>query len=398
MTSSNAAARPLQGLKVLDASSIIAGPMIGGVLGDYGADVVKIEHPNGDDSRNLGSSENSTDLWWKFLNRGKRCVTLNLGSPDGAEAFAEMAKDADVVIENFRPGRFDAWGLTYDRLSADNHGLLLLRLTGFGQEGPYAQRPGFGTLAEAMSGVAHLTGEPDGPPILPGFALGDMLAGIIGAAAAGFALWARDRPDGTQRGCEIDLSLTGSLLYVLGPQMVEFDRLERSPIRRGNSAGRWPRNTHQCSDGAWIAYSAVSFRMVRRLLEAVEHGEDPRFADAEKAQTHGAVVDQLFGAWVAQHEREHVLKTLAALQVPAAPINDASAVANDPHFAERHLARVPDGERDVLMPIGPFRIDGEPAVARHAGPAKGTSNDEILGDRRHLSAENHAALRAPHPF
>lgn len=372
--------RPLSGLKVLDASSIIAGPMVGNMLADYGADVIKIEHPSGDDSRNLGSNESSSGLWWKFLNRNKQCITLNLATADGSDLFVRLARDADVVIENFRPGRMDAWGLTYSRLSANNPGLLLLRLTGFGQEGPYAMRPGFGTLAEAMSGLAHITGDRDGPPTLPGFALGDMLTGIVGAAAIGCALWARDRDGGTRQGCEIDLSLCGSLLYVLGPQIVEFDQLGVSHTRQGNNAGRWPRNIHRCSDGLWIAYSAVTHRMITRLLAAIEHPDDIRFATREAAQEHSAEVDKLFGSWVAQHERSHVLKLLSELQVPAAPVNDAEAVTRDPHFSTQNMVRVVDGEGDVLMPTGPFRVDGHVPTPAHAGPPAGSSNDVIYRD------------------
>ncbi|HYH29744.1 MAG TPA: CoA transferase, partial [Pseudonocardia sp.] len=239
---------PLDGIRVLDVSTILAGPLVAQILGDYGADVIKIEHPTrGDGMRGHGLDKDREPLWWKMISRNKRTVGLYLGSPEGAAVFRKLARTADVVIENFRPGTLERWGLGYDVLSADNPGLVLLRVTGFGQSGPYAKRPAFGTLVESMSGFAHLTGQPDGPPTLPAFGLADSIAGMAGAAAVSMALYRRER-DG--QGQEIDLDLLSPIMTAVGPGVIYADQLGIDQERTGNrSTYNAPRNTYRTKDG-----------------------------------------------------------------------------------------------------------------------------------------------------
>ncbi len=244
---------PLAGLTVIDASSIVAGPMAATVMGDYGAEVIKVEHPaRGDALRNMGFKKDGVPLWWKMMSRNKKAITLNLSSPEGRDIFLKIAAKSDVVIENFRPGTLERWGLGFDVLQAANRGLVMLRVTGFGQTGPYARRPGFGTVAEAMSGFAHITGAKGGPPTLPSMALADGIAGLFGAAAVMFALRWRDQGGGNGEGQVIDLSLYEPLFYILGAQVSYFDQLGFAQERAGNRGlmGGAPRNAYQTRTAA----------------------------------------------------------------------------------------------------------------------------------------------------
>ena len=223
---------PLEGIRVLDLGTVYAAPISAMLLGDYGADVVKVEHPSGDSARTHGYSKDGHGLWWKVIARNKRTVTLNLSHPRGQELLKRLAADADVLIENFRPGVLERWGLGPDDLLAVNPQLVILRVTGFGQFGPYAHRRAFGTLAEAMSGLAHQTGQPDGPPTLPPFGLADGVAALAGALAVMVALYHRDATDG--KGQVIDVSLLEPLLGILGPAPSAYDQLGIIPGRHGN--------------------------------------------------------------------------------------------------------------------------------------------------------------------
>ena len=233
----------LQGLKVLDVATLFAGPLAATMLGDHGADVIKIEHPRGDPSRTHGAQRDGVGLWWKMLGRNKQAITLNLSSPEGQEVFRTLAADADVVIENFRPGTLERWGIGPEVLHEANPGLVLARVTGFGQFGPYSSRPGFGTLAEAMSGFAAITGEPDGPPTLPPFGLADGVAALTTSFGIMTALRAREQ---TGRGQVLDMAIIEPLLTVLGPQLIAYDQLGELQPRHGNrSSNNAPRNTYR---------------------------------------------------------------------------------------------------------------------------------------------------------
>src|SRR5690606_5390087 len=244
---------PLTGIRVLDVATLFAGPLAATLLGDFGAEVVKIEHPRGDPVRGHGAQRDGVGLWWKMLGRIKKSVTLYLGSERGQEIFRQMAAEADVVIENFRPGTLERWGLGYEELSAINPRLVLARVTGFGQFGPYAQRPGFGTLAEAMSGFAAVTGEPDGPPTLPPFGLADGIAALATSFAVMTALRARDAPG---RGQQVDMAIIEPILTLRGPQIIAYDQLGELQTRMGNrSVNNAPRNVYRTADGGWVAVS-----------------------------------------------------------------------------------------------------------------------------------------------
>src|SRR6516162_9175464 len=270
---------PLNGVRVLDISTVYAAPITAMLLGDYGADVLKIEHPRGDPARTHGHSKDGHGLWWKVLARNKRAVTLNLSHPAGRGLLEQLAADADVLIENFRPGVMEKWGLGPDRLHEINPSLVILRVTGFGQFGPYAKRRAFGTLAEAMSGFAHQTGQPDGPPTLPPFGLADGGTGHV-----------------------IDISLLEPLLTLLGPGPSVYDQLGIVPGRHGNrSPNNAPRNTYRTRDGRWVAISASATSIAERVMRLVgrpDIAEQPWFHSARERVRHGDQLDDIVGGWI----------------------------------------------------------------------------------------------------
>ena len=255
----------LNGIRVIDISTVIAGPTIGMLLGDFGADVIKIEHPKGDVLRQTGQQKDGIGLWFKMTNRNKRCITMDLSSDIGAQLFKKLIQSADVLIENFRTGTMEKWGIGWEQLKTINPRLVMVRVTGFGQTGPYKNRPGFGTIAEAFSGFANLTGEKDGPPTLPNFGLADGIAASYGTFATMFALYHRDVQGG--KGQFIDLSVYEPIFQLLGPQPLNYDQLGIIQERIGNrSLNNAPRNTYKTRDGRWVAISTNSPSIVRRVL------------------------------------------------------------------------------------------------------------------------------------
>lgn len=346
--------RPLDGLVVIDASTIIGAPLTATLLGEYGARVIKLEHPNGGDgARRLGAGPGGEGAWWRFLGKGKECVTCNLSAPEGADLFRKLVQRADVVIENFKPRTMERWGVGFDDLAAINDQLVMLRLSGFGQTGPYSPRPGYGTVAEAFSGLANLTGFPDGPPVLPGVPIADTSTGFAGALAVMIAL--HDRTAGPQ---EIDVSLYGSLVYSLGMLFAEYGQTGVPTERRGNRLGNAPRNAWQCSDGRWVAYSGQSPNVVRAMIDFLGVGDDPRFQTIESCLAHGLVIDDLLGAWIAEHTRDEVLEEFVRRGIPIGPVNSIPDVLADKHLAARSEFVVHEAvERPgVEMPHIPFRI------------------------------------------
>jgi crotonobetainyl-CoA:carnitine CoA-transferase CaiB-like acyl-CoA transferase len=377
---------PLAGVNVLDLSTLYAAPLIATGLGDFGATVVKVEHPNGDTARRWGRARDGVPLWWKVLSRNKRLIALDLHDAGDRELVRDLCVWADVVIENFRPGRMEHWGLGYDELRERNPGLIMVRVTGFGQYGPYKNRPGFGTLAEAFSGFAHITGQADGPPTLPPFGLADGIAALSGSYATMVALYWRDtHPDGM--GQVIDLSLYEPLFNLLGPQTVEYTQLGVAQGRTGNRSPRTaPRNAYRTSDDRWVAVSAGTQQIADRMFAAIGRPElsaDPRFGDPRSRTANADAIDEVFEAWVRAHTLEHVLERFEAEQAPIAPIYDIAQILADPHYRARDS--VIDCEDEdlgtvTMQNVAP-RLSHTPGRIRHTGrTAIGADRDEILGD------------------
>jgi crotonobetainyl-CoA:carnitine CoA-transferase CaiB-like acyl-CoA transferase len=373
---------PLDGLRVLDLATLFAGPLAATLLGDFGAEVIKVEHPRRPDpSRGHGPSKDGVGLWWKLLGRNKRTVTLDLSSPGGREVLLRMAAGADVVVENFRPGTLEKWGLGWAELSAANPRLVLARVTGFGQFGPYARRPGFGTLAEAMSGFAALTGEPDGPPTLPPFGLADGIAALSTAYAVMTALAGRDR---TGRGQVVDMAIIEPMLTVLGPHPIWYDQLGHVQPRTGNrSANNAPRNTYRTADGRWVAVSTSAQSIAERVMRLVGHPEvltQDWFATGAGRAAHADELDEAVGAWIARHDRDAVLAAFERAEAAIAPVHDITDVLADEQYrALGTITEVPDEELGTIrMQNVIFRLSETPGAIRWAGRPHGADTDEVL--------------------
>ncbi|WP_129789751.1 CaiB/BaiF CoA transferase family protein [Promicromonospora panici] len=386
----------LAGLRVVDASTLFAGPMAAMHLGDLGASVVKVEHPERPDpSRTHGAAKDGVNLWWKTLGRNKRAVTANLGSPGGREVFLELAARADVVIENFRPGTLERWGLGYEELSARNPRLVLARVTGFGQTGPYRTRPGFGTLAEAMSGFAAMTGEPDGPPTLPPFGLADGVASLATAFAIMTALSARDR---TGHGQVVDTAIVEPILAMLGPQITRWDQLHTTQPRTGNrSSNNAPRNTYRTSDGHWVAVSTSAQSIAERVVRLVDRPDlvdEPWFARGVDRARHADELDEAVGRWIGLRTREEVVAAFEEAQAAVAPVYDARDIVEDPQFrALGTIHEIEDPELGPMLMQGPlFRLSEYHGVIQFTGRAHGADTDEVLGELG-FSPERVAELR-----
>ena len=375
---------PLSGLRVLDVSTVLAGPLTCQILGDYGADVIKVEHPRGDSMRGHGRAKDGVSLWWKMISRNKRCVALYLGDPDGAEVFRRLVATADVVVESFRPGTFERWGLGYDALREVNPGLVLVRISGFGQTGPYRERAGFGTLAEAMSGFAAITGLPDGPPTLPPFGLADSIAGMTAANAALMALYHRDARGG--EGQEIDVSILEPLVTVLGPQPTIYDQLGEIQQRTGNrSVNNAPRNTYATSDGKWVAVSTSANSVAQRVMRLVgrpELIEEPWFDTGSGRAEHVELLDEIVSEWVGERTRDEVIAAFSDAGAAIAPVYDVADLMADPQIIARDaITEVDDPDLGPMrMQNLLFRMSGTPGAIRFTGRPLGADTDAILGD------------------
>ncbi|WP_049564374.1 CoA transferase, partial [Streptomyces sp. SBT349] len=387
----------LEGLRVLDLATLFAGPLAATMLGDFGAEVIKVEHPRRPDpSRGHGPSKDGVGLWWKLLGRNKKTITLDLSTPGGREVLLRMAAEADVVVENFRPGTLEKWGLGWDELSAANPRLVLARVTGFGQFGPYARRPGFGTLAEAMSGFAAITGEPDGPPTLPPFGLADSIAALATAYAVMTALAGRDR---TGQGQVVDMAIIEPMLTVLGPHPLWYDQLGYVQQRTGNrSTNNAPRNTYRTADGRWVAVSTSAQSIAERVMRLVGLPEvigEEWFATGRGRARHADELDEAVGAWIARHDRAEVIDAFERAEAAIAPVNDIRDVLEDEQYrALGSVTEVEDEELGTLrMQNVLFRLSATPGAIRWAGRPHGADTDAVLTGLG-LSHEEIASLRA----
>jgi crotonobetainyl-CoA:carnitine CoA-transferase CaiB-like acyl-CoA transferase len=379
------AAGPLAGIRVLDCATLLAGPMVATLLGDMGAEVVKVEHPKGDPLRGHGPRREGQPLIWKVANRNKSGITLNLSREADAAAFRAMAADTDVIVENFRPGTLERWGVGWDVLHEINPRLVLVRVTGFGQTGPYAPRPGFGTLAEAMSGFAHVTGAADGPPTLPPFGLADGICGITGAWSTTAALYWRDVAGG--EGQVVDLSLYEPLMSIVGVQATIYDQTGVVQGRNGNrSVNNAPRNTYETADGRWVAVSTSADTIAVRLMELIGRGDlaaQPWFAKASGRIEHVEEVDGAVADWIRGRDADEVVRLCEEAGAAVMPVYTAADLVADPHLNERGtLRRVADPDLgDVLVQDVIARLSESPGAIRTTGPKLGEHNGEVLGER-----------------
>jgi len=390
---------PLQGLKVIDCSTMLAAPWAATYLADFGAEVIKVEHPQtGDQCRRFGAVKDGIGLIWKTISRNKKCITLNLSHEEGNKLFLRLIQEADVLIENFRPGTLEKWGLGWDVLSAVNPRLIMLRCTGFGQEGPYADRGGFGTVAEGMSGFASMNGYPDSPPTLPPIALADGVAGIQAALSIMIAVYERD-VQGSGRGQVIDLCLYEPLMRLMEGSIVEYSVLGKVPGRVGNRINSAaPRNVYKAKDGRWAALSASSQPIAENVFQAIgrpELIEDPRFCDNPSRVGEVEELDRIIGAWIGEHALEEVVSTFLAAGAVIGPIYDLDQLFSDAHYKFRQsLVEIEDKDfGTVSMPNVAAKFSRTPGRINHTGPDRGEHNQEIYAGLLAISEEEMKRLQ-----
>jgi formyl-CoA transferase len=388
----------LDGLRVLDIATLYSAPLVAAMLGDLGADVIKIEPPAGDGLRALGAKAGGKSLTWAAVGRNKRSVTLNLRESRGQDLLHRLVEGADVVVENLPARTLERWRCRYEDLVAIRPELIVVSVSCYGKTGPYADRAGNGSLAEAFGGLTNLTGEADGPPLLTSLPVGDVLAAIAGTLGALAACYARDaKGAGGQR---VDVSMYEPVLQFLSNGVTQYVKTGDQPQRAGSRIpGAVPRNTYQARDGRWLALSAVTDRMVERLLAAM--GRDPaaeadRYGTPALRREHELELDADVASWVASLDRASALEQLVAADIPAGPVNEVADVVADPHVRARgSLVEVEDPELGPLTLVGPIaRLEGTPASIRSTGPALGAHTDEVLSEELGLDREELAELRS----
>jgi crotonobetainyl-CoA:carnitine CoA-transferase CaiB-like acyl-CoA transferase len=389
--------RPLAGLNVLELGALIAGPFCAKLLGEFGAEVVKIEPPkHGDPLRKWRYLQDGTSLWWHVQSRNKKSVTLDLRKAEGQAIARRLALAADVLVENFRPGTLEGWGLGYDALAVENPGLVMVRISGYGQSGPYCERPGFGVIGEAVGGLRYVTGTPDRPPSRVGVSIGDTLSALYGVIGALLALEARKR---SGRGQVVDVALYESVFSVMESMLPEYDAFGVVRERTGSILpGIAPTSAYRCSDGSYVLIAANGDSIFRRLALAM--GRDDLANDASLAHNDGRAakqqwLDEQIEAWTSARSPPDVLAAMEAVDVPASKIYSIADIVADPHYAARAMIRqiALAGGRTLKVPGVVPKLGGTPGDFAGGGPALGEHTDEVLHGLGYDDAAI-AALRA----
>ncbi len=388
----------LAGLRVVEMGQLIAGPFAGKTLGDFGADVIKIEPPgDGDPLRNWRLMKDGTSVWWQVQSRNKRSVALDLRTPEGQDIARRLIAEADVLIENFRPGTLEGWGLSYEALSRDNPGLVMLRISGYGQTGPYRDLPGFGAIGEAMGGLRHLTGEPGRVPVRCGISIGDTLAALHGTIGVLMALYHRKVHGGP--GQVIDVALHEAVFNVMESLVPEYSAFGVVREPAGSALpGIAPSNAYRCSDGAVVLIAGNGDSIFRRLMAAIgraDLAEDPQLAQNAGRVARVREIDEAIEAWTLQRPSPEVLQRLADARVPSGRVYTARDIVEDPHYRARDMIlrqATRDGDEVEVPGIVP-KLLGTPGMVRSSAPHLGDDTDAVLAEAG-FSASEIAALRS----
>ncbi|HXA89565.1 MAG TPA: CoA transferase [Mycobacterium sp.] len=389
----------LDGVRVLDLATLAAAPLVATYLGEFGADVIKVEEPkHGDPIRAWGNQRDGVGLMWKSISRNKRSITLDLRCAEGQQLVRRLVENADVAIFNTRPQTLRKWGLDYESLRAVNDRIVMLHITGYGLTGPKSERPGFGTLGEAMSGFAHITGQAGGPPTLPPFMLADGVASLNAAYAVMMALYHRDVHGAP--GQLIDVNLIDPLARLLEQTLLGYDQLGLVPERSGN---RWdisaPRNTYRTGDGRWLAMSGSSPALALRVFRAIGRGdllEDADFLDPQRRLARAREVDIVVADWVATKTLSEAMAVFETHEVAAAPVYDIADLVADEQLAHREVfISVKDQQLGAMMVQAPVpRFSSAPGTVDHLGPRLGEHNAEVYGELLGLTPDDIDDLRA----
>ena len=390
--------KPLKGVRVIDAGNMVAAPFSTVLLADFGADVIKLELPTyGDGQRQLEPIMNGIPLWWKAVSRNKRCITLDLGKPQGAELFKQLVKGQDVVVENYRPGTFEKWGIGPDVLRAIDPRVIMLRISGFGQTGPYRNRAGFGRVAEAMSGLTNLIGEPDGPPMSPGYPLGDLIAGIFGSLSVMMALYHRDLRGG--EGQVIDLALYEAVFRFLDFDPIQYDQMKTVHMRTGNRVAYVaPSSMFKTKDGKYLTLAASTQNVWERLAEAIGRKElivDPKFIDNPARVENSIECNGIVGAWIERHTRDEVIEQFDKFGVAYSSVFDMEDAFRDLQYRAREaMVRVPDADlgEAVVQNVVP-KFSATPGSVDFLGRKLGEDNEAIFCGELGLSRERLKELK-----
>ncbi|MBN2622044.1 MAG: CoA transferase, partial [Acidimicrobiales bacterium] len=390
---------PLRGLRVVEAATLAAGPMVGTALGEFGAEVIKVEAPgSGDPMRTWGKRRDGIGLVWKSVSRNKRCVTLDLRTREGQTLFHRLLDVSDVLVVGNRPSALERWGIDYASVHAAHPHVVMAHITGYGSGGPNSDRPGYGTLAEAMSGFAHVVGQPDGPPTLPPFMLADGVASLAATYAVMMALYHRDVRGG--EGQLVDVNLIEPLARLIESSTLAFDQLGTSPGRVGNRLdASAPRNAYRTADGRWIAVSSASPSIAVRVFRAIgraDLADDPGYVDPVRRQERAGEVDDLVASWVAERTLDEAMAVFEAAEVTAAPVYDAEQLLADEHLRARgtYVRVVDDDFGPVTVQAPVARLSATPGRVEHLGRALGADNDAVYGDLLGLDPDRLADLRA----
>ena len=378
----------LTGVKVIELGGLIAGPYATSLFAQFGADVIKIESPgDGDPLRRWRKLHKGTSLWWYSISRNKRSLTLDLKSEPGRRVVRELARTADVIVENFRPGTLEGWGLGWEELSRINPGLVMVRISGYGQTGPYRDRPGFAAIGEAMGGLRYLTGYPDRAPVRTGVSLGDSLAALYGVIGALVALHHRHVNGG--KGQVVDVALYEAVFAVMESLIPEFSHGGFVRERSGGSLpGIAPSNTYPCGDGRYVVIAGNSDGIYKRLMQAVgrqDLADDPALAGNEGRVKQIDLIDGAIAAWTSKRSLDEVLEALRRADVPVGKIYSAADIHGDEHYRSRGMIEpvtLPDGARLDIPGIVP-KLSATPGATRWLGPTLGQHNDEVLEEIRH---------------
>ena len=391
---------PLTGVRVIDAATMLAAPLAAQILGDFGADVIKVEHPTRPDAvRGHGVHVNGHSLWWKQVSRNKRSVTINLSKPAGAELLLKLVAQADVLITNYRPGTLEKWGLGWSEIRKANPDIIQLKVSGFGQTGPYSGRAAFGTVTEAMSGFAAVTGEPDGPPTLPPFGLADYIAGVSGAGAVAMALYERERNG--QGGQEIDQSLLLPIMGATGIGPAIFQATGQLQKRLGNfgDGGTAPRNVYPTADGKWVALSASAHNIAERVMRLVGHPEvldEPWFSTNAGRWDHVDEVDSYVGSWISLRSQAEVVEAFSEAGAAVGPVYTAEDILADPQITETEMiVQFDDPDVGRVAQTAPlFGMSRTPGAIRFLGTSYSSAAEEVLQGELGLAPEDLEKLRA----
>lgn len=389
----------LQGIRVLEIGQLLAGPFAGAFLAGFGAEVIKVEPPNGGDPlRKWRKVYKGTGLWWSVLSRNKKCITLNLRHPQGQELVRKLVKDVDILLENFKPGTMEKWGLGYDELKKVNPRLIMVRVSGWGQTGPYASRPGYASVAEAMSGLRYVTGYPDRAPVRSNLSLGDTIAGMHAALGALMAVYHRDI-HGNGHGQVVDVAIYEAIFNMMESMLPEYDKLGYIRERQGAKLpGIVPSNTYVCRDGKYIVIGGNGDPIYKRLMKAMRRNdlaEDPRLGHNEGRVEHEELIDSAIEVWTKQHTYQEIFDLLEAAAVPCGPIYSIAEMVRDPHFIARGLfeeMEISQGETLKIPRVLPL-LSETPGRTEWLGPPLGAHNEEIFSQQLGLSREELTTLK-----